>query len=64
MRRPLVLTSPLPPTNSGDVVIRRHTTQIAAFYRDLLAKSLYGRLFGFLINAVNCCLQNQDDYKR
>nr|XP_048312451.1 unconventional myosin-XVI [Myodes glareolus] len=47
----------------GDVVIRRHTTQIAAFYRDLLAKSLYGRLFGFLINTVNCCLQNQDDYK-
>ncbi|XP_075842248.1 unconventional myosin-XVI isoform X1 [Microtus pennsylvanicus] len=47
----------------GDVVIRRHTTQMAAFYRDLLAKSLYGRLFGFLINAVNCCLQNQDDYK-
>ncbi|XP_041529922.1 unconventional myosin-XVI isoform X2 [Microtus oregoni] len=47
----------------GDVVIRRHTTQMAAFYRDLLAKSLYGRLFGFLINAMNCCLQNQDDYK-
>ncbi|XP_005366360.1 unconventional myosin-XVI isoform X1 [Microtus ochrogaster] len=47
----------------GDVVIRRHTTQMAAFYRDLLAKSLYGRLFGFLVNAVNCCLQNQDDYK-
>ncbi|GAB5566471.1 unconventional myosin-XVI isoform X1 [Prionailurus iriomotensis] len=46
----------------GDTIIRRHTVQMAEFYRDLLAKSLFGRLFSFLVNTVNCCLQSQEEH--
>ncbi|XP_074839297.1 unconventional myosin-XVI [Carettochelys insculpta] len=43
----------------GDMITRRHTVEIAEFYRDLLAKSLYSCLFSFLVNTINYYLQNQ-----
>ncbi|XP_073412917.1 unconventional myosin-XVI isoform X1 [Dendrobates tinctorius] len=45
----------------GDMITRRHSMDTAEFYRDLLAKSLYCRLFSYLVNNTNFYLQNQSD---
>nr|XP_025864693.1 unconventional myosin-XVI [Vulpes vulpes] len=46
----------------GDTIIRRHTVEMAEFYRDLLAKSMFSRLFSFLVNTMNSCLHSQDEH--
>ncbi|KAJ0070323.1 hypothetical protein NL108_007665, partial [Boleophthalmus pectinirostris] len=45
----------------GDVITRRHTVEISEQYRDQLAKAIYGRLFGYLVNCINDYLQGQED---
>ncbi|XP_051814534.1 unconventional myosin-XVI isoform X2 [Acanthochromis polyacanthus] len=45
----------------GDVITRRHTVEMSEQYRDQLAKSIYGRLFSYLVNSINDYLQGQDD---
>ncbi|XP_041438332.1 unconventional myosin-XVI [Xenopus laevis] len=45
----------------GDMITRRHSVHTAEFYRDLLAKSMYCRLFSFLVNNINYYLQHQSD---
>ncbi|XP_048197054.1 unconventional myosin-XVI [Perognathus longimembris pacificus] len=46
----------------GDLITRRHSTAKAEFHRDLLAQALYSRLFGFLVNSMNCCLQGPEEH--
>ncbi|XP_068124131.1 unconventional myosin-XVI isoform X2 [Hyperolius riggenbachi] len=45
----------------GDMITRRHSIETAEFYRDLLAKTLYCRLFSYLVNNANFYLQNQNE---
>lgn len=46
---------------SGDVITRRHTVEMSEQNRDQLAKTIYGRLFSYLVNTANDYLQGQDD---
>ncbi|XP_028846697.1 unconventional myosin-XVI isoform X2 [Denticeps clupeoides] len=46
---------------NGDFITRHHTVEMSNHYRDLLAKSLYSRLFSFLVNCINCYLQGPED---
>ncbi|XP_044525273.1 unconventional myosin-XVI [Gracilinanus agilis] len=48
----------------GETITRRHSLETAEFYRDLLAKSIYSRLFSFLVNTMNCYLHSQDEHNR
>uniref|UniRef100_A0A7N6C4I2 Myosin motor domain-containing protein n=1 Tax=Anabas testudineus TaxID=64144 RepID=A0A7N6C4I2_ANATE len=45
----------------GDMITRRHTVELSEQYRDQLAKTIYGRLFSYLVNSINDYLQGQDD---
>ncbi|KAK2839918.1 hypothetical protein Q5P01_013658 [Channa striata] len=45
----------------GDVITRRHTVEMSEQYRDQLAKTIYGRLFSYLVNSINDYLHGQED---
>ncbi|KAF6724818.1 Unconventional myosin-XVI [Oryzias melastigma] len=45
----------------GNLMTRHHTVEMSEQYRDLLAKTIYGRLFSYLVNCINDYLHGHDD---
>lgn len=49
----------------GEVIIRENTMHEALDVRDAMSKSLYGRLFSWIVNKINVLLQpDKDIYKQ